>query len=112
MRTFGSARGSIAVRRVALPMEAHVAVAAGAAVCAGGAGPSTDDILAQIEQHVLQLRANEKGHRRQLAEAVKAGEAAAEGHPAGGSSSSRAWLGADPDGGKRCRSGRTSSRGS
>jgi hypothetical protein len=58
-------------------MEAHVAVAAGAAVCAGGAGPSTDDILAQIELHVLQLRANEEGHRRQLAEAVKAGEAAA-----------------------------------
>ena len=33
--------------------------------------------MAHIELHVLQLRANEEGHRRQLAEAVKAGEAAA-----------------------------------
>ena len=78
MRTFGSARGSIAVRRVALPLmaEAKTDVAAGAAVCAGGPGPSTDDSLRQIELHLAQIRANEEERERRLAVALNAGEAA------------------------------------
>ena len=66
------------MRRVALPLmvEAEVVAAAGAAVCAGGPGPSTDDSLRQIELHLAQIRANEEERERRLAAALKAGEVA------------------------------------
>jgi len=57
-------------------MEAHVAVAAGAAVCAGGAGPSTVVSLTQIQLHLAQIGANDEEWERRLAAALNAGEAA------------------------------------
>ena len=51
MRTFGSARGSIAVRRVALPLMAEAEAVAAEAGCGI---PSTADLLEQVALSLAQ----------------------------------------------------------